>query len=292
METEANNIINNTNLTKETEKIPEINLEKENDWNSKRRIYYVSGIVFLLFSFVFYKSYDFIFPAPTCFDKKQNSAEGGIDCGGACELMCKDTYSLLEIKLAKAFKAGVLEANNRQAYDFLILLDNKNIKLSPKKLTVNIDIYGSNGNKLDSIKKELTPSTFKQIPILINNYTLPDTVDKSVYITKLFVNLDNYDMYHTNGAYDVRLLDYKFEDSNTPKLSLAYTSPYKEIVKENITLLILLKDALDNVVGYNKKDITALYPEKKIEIDLSWKESVGVPVKNIELIPMSYLFYK
>ncbi len=280
METEINNVENN------------INLEKENDWNSKRRIYYVSGILFLLASFIFYKSYDYIFPAPTCFDKKQNSTEVGIDCGGSCELMCKDTYVPLEIKLAKAFRAGLSEKDNKQAYDFLILLDNKNIKLSPKKLTVNIDIYGSDGNKLDTIKKELTPSTFKQIPVLINNYTLPDSIEKNIYITKLFISLDNYDMYHTVGAYDVRLLDYKFEDSNTPKLNLAYTSPYKEIVKDNITLLVLLKDALDNVIGYNKKDINALYPEKKIELDLSWKESVGIPVKNIEMIPMSYLFYK
>lgn len=266
--------------------------EKENDWNSRRRIYYIIGIVLIILSFIFYKLYPVIFPKPTCFDKKQNNIEGGVDCGGACELMCKNTFIPLEVKLAKAFNSG-FDKDGDQKYDFLILLDNKNVKQSPKKLTLNIDIYGNNGEKLDSIIKEAKVTTYNKVPVLINDYVLPKSItDKSVTISKLFVSVqDNYDFYINLGYYNVSLLDYKFENSNTPKLEIEYTSPYKDVLNTDIDLLVILKDNLDNVVGYNTRKINTLIPERKEKTTFSWKQKIEENVLSVELIPLTYLFY-
>ncbi len=266
--------------------------ERENDWNSRRRIYYILGIIFLILAFVFYKSYDYIFPSATCFDKKQNNIETGIDCGGACELMCKNTSIPLELKLAKAFHAG-FDINGNQKYDFLILLDNKNIKISPKKITLNIDIYGSNGEKLDTLIKESEITTYNKVPVLINDYILPASVtDKSIVISKLFVTIKEDSDYYVNlGYYNISLLDFKFENSNTPKLEIEYVSRYKDVLSADIDILILLKDNLDNIVGYNTRKINTLVPEKKEKTTFSWNQKIEENVVSIDLIPMSYLFY-
>jgi hypothetical protein len=266
--------------------------EKENDWNSKRRMYYIVGIILIILAFIFYKLFPVIFPEPTCFDKKQNSIETGVDCGGACELICKNTFVPLQLKLAKAFKNGY-DVDGDQKYNFLILLDNKNVKQSPKKITLNVDIYGNNGEKLDSIIRESDTTTYNKIPILIKDYVLPKNIeDKSITITKILVTpKEDYSFYVNLGYYDVSLLDYKFENSNTPKLEIEYTSPYKEIVNAEMDLLVLLKDNLDNIVGYNIRKINILIPEKKEKTNFSWRQKIEENVQSVELVPMSYLFY-
>lgn len=266
--------------------------EKENDWNSRRRIYYILGIVLIILAFIFYKSYDFIFPASTCFDKKQNNIETGIDCGGACELMCKNTSMPLELKLAKSFYSG-FDKDGNQKYDFLILFDNKNIKISPKKINLNIDIYGNNGEKLDTITRESIVTTYNKVPVLVDDYIIPSRItDKSVVISKLFVTVKEDSDYYVNlGYYNISLFDFKFENSNTPKLEVEYISRYKDVLKADIDILVLLKDNLDNIVGYNTRKINTLIPEKKEKTTFSWNQKIEENVVSVELVPMSYLFY-
>jgi hypothetical protein len=266
--------------------------EKENDWNSKRRMYYIIGIILIILSFLFYKSYDSLFPEATCFDKKQNNQEVGIDCGGSCELLCKNTFLPLEIKLAKAYNSG-FDIEGKQKYNMLILLDNKNIEKSPKKLIVSVDVFGSNGEKLDSFKKETAVTSYNKIPVIIEDYVLPQSVtDKSVVITKLFVTLlDEHNFYLNRGYYDISLLDYRFENGNTPKLEIEYTSPYKETVRGEIEVLVLLKDNLDNVVHYNIRKINGLTPERKEKLSFTWKQRIEENVISVEVIPLTYLFY-
>jgi hypothetical protein len=56
-------------------------------------------------------------------------------------------------------------------------------------------------------------------------------------------------------------------------------------------LLVLLKDNLDNIVGYNIRKINILIPEKKEKTNFSWRQKIEENVQSVELVPMSYLFY-
>ena len=50
-----------------------------------------------------YPIYKLANPVPTCFDKKQNGAEVGVDCGGGCNLFCSSQITPLRVVWAKAF---------------------------------------------------------------------------------------------------------------------------------------------------------------------------------------------
>ncbi len=58
------------------------------DWATKRKLQYVSAIILAAILFVVVPFFIFIYKAPTCFDGAKNGAESGIDCGGACKLLC------------------------------------------------------------------------------------------------------------------------------------------------------------------------------------------------------------
>ena len=59
-----------------------------NQWSTERRIIYLSVILSVIFVIVVIPVVYFFRQAPTCFDGKQNGTEGGVDCGGTCQLLC------------------------------------------------------------------------------------------------------------------------------------------------------------------------------------------------------------
>jgi Mg-chelatase subunit ChlD len=58
------------------------------DWATKRKLQYFGIIVATIIIFIVIPFYVFIYEAPTCFDGSKNGSEAGIDCGGACKLLC------------------------------------------------------------------------------------------------------------------------------------------------------------------------------------------------------------
>jgi Mg-chelatase subunit ChlD len=58
------------------------------NWATKRKLQYFGIIVAVIIVFFVIPFYIFIYKAPTCFDGMKNGDELGIDCGGACRLLC------------------------------------------------------------------------------------------------------------------------------------------------------------------------------------------------------------
>lgn len=82
-------------------------------------------------------------PAPTCFDKKQNQNETGVDCGGSCEDCEIRTLQQPSVKWSK-FPAG-------NETILLIELRNLNPKYGAENFFYNFDILGSDGKKIKSL---------------------------------------------------------------------------------------------------------------------------------------------
>jgi hypothetical protein len=254
--------------------------QNTNAWATRRRWFYVIGIILFLSIYLLTKFWTNIFPAPTCFDNKQNNLERGIDCGGDCELVCKMDFIPLKNTFSKAFKNG---ENN---YDILVILENNNKNMSPKEINVSIEIYNDKGVLENTLNNKIQASTYKKIPIYIKDYKTENG------ISKIFARFDTGENYMNNGAYDIRLSDFKYREDSVSKLNLTYTSPYKESIYEEIDLVILLKDSIDNIIGFNTQNIEGLYVAKESEIYFSWREKLGLELKSLEIIPVSYLFYK
>jgi hypothetical protein len=249
-------------------------------WSIKHRWFYIFSIIFILASLLIWTMWPIIFPVPTCFDNKQNGLERNVDCGGACELVCKVDFVPLENTFAKAFK------NGQNKYDILVILENKNKNMAPKDLSVDIEVYNDAGDLEKTLNKKLQASSYKKIPIFIRDF---ETVNG---VSKIFVKINDYKSYITKGAYDVRLVDFNYKQEDVSKLSLKYSSPYKENINDDIEIVVLLKDGLENIVGVNSQKIQGLSSEIEKEVYFSWRENLSLDIKSVEIVPVSYLFYK
>jgi len=73
------------------------------EWSQKRKILYSLAVTIVVVLLASYPTYLLLRETPTCFDKKQNGTETGIDCGGSCSLMCSVEVKAPRIVWAKVF---------------------------------------------------------------------------------------------------------------------------------------------------------------------------------------------
>lgn len=117
-------------------------------WGFKKQLYFFGIFAFVVLLIVGAAAY-FLWPEPTCFDRRQNQDEDGIDCGGAscvpCSNQIKDLSTIWtrSLKIADGF------------YDFAALVENSNPFLKAGRFTYLIKFYDSN-NILIAIKENST----------------------------------------------------------------------------------------------------------------------------------------
>jgi len=245
------------------------------DWATKRKIIYSAIVFIVVFSFIFYKSYDIIFPAATCNDMKMNGVETGVDCGGACALVCKNETLPIQAGVVKFFVSG------ENTYDILATFNNPNMYSSPKDFTYKIDIYDISGAKIDSLQNTIAAPTGDIIPVYIKDY-------KAKNISKVFSSVVDYSMYKSLGATTLKLENFKFENGNIPKLSVTYSSPYKFNLDGNIRVIAILYDALGSVLLAGETSIDGLYVDQKNTFSLAWRLPIEGEITRVLLIPITY----
>ncbi len=105
------------------------------DWASKRKLLYtasVAGVILVLMSIPAYFSFN---KAPSCFDKKQNQEEVGIDCGGPCNQFCISQVNPPITHWSRAFKVSDGE------YDIVASIENSNIKAATREAIYRFKVY-------------------------------------------------------------------------------------------------------------------------------------------------------
>jgi Mg-chelatase subunit ChlD len=111
-------------------------------WALKRRLIYGGGVmVFLLVLFAaFYAT--FIYKEPSCFDGLMNGAERGIDCGGACELVC--STDVLEPKVLWAQSFEIIPG----VYNAVGYVENRNLTVGTEELAYSFKLTASDGTTI------------------------------------------------------------------------------------------------------------------------------------------------
>lgn len=119
------------------------------DWAMRRRITIV--VVIITFLSLITGLYVYINrPVPTCFDKKQNQNETGVDCGGLCTLQCVSTRVNFEIKWTKVFPV------RENVYDIAALVEYPSGNTGVPTLRYTAKLFSVDGHVLS----EKTGTTF------------------------------------------------------------------------------------------------------------------------------------
>lgn len=104
-------------------------------WSTKRRLSIFLGVL-LVFIFGMWLVWFFFFRSPaSCFDGLKNGNELGVDCGGACRMVCKEEVVPLSTLWSKVFplRSGVVNV--------AALIENPNARFAVPTLTYTFKLY-------------------------------------------------------------------------------------------------------------------------------------------------------
>ncbi len=107
-------------------------------WASRRQTTYLGGLIIFLGVILFLIIYPILRTSPTCFDKKQNGDEQGVDCGGSCSLMCESQSSNPIVLWSRAFPVS----NN--VYNLFAYIENQNKNSAVRNVSYEFRIYDTN----------------------------------------------------------------------------------------------------------------------------------------------------
>lgn len=109
------------------------------DWRTRRQL--LTILVLIIFAGVVATGVYFLFlhERATCNDGKQNGAETGVDCGGVCAVVCRETAVPLKLVFSSAFEVA------SSTYNSVAVLENKNDYAGAVKFTYKLTLNDANG---------------------------------------------------------------------------------------------------------------------------------------------------
>ena len=253
-------------------------------WASKRQFSYIFVLILFLLVFGSLIAYPSLKKEPTCFDKRQNGSETGVDCGGICARACIAQVDPVSILWARAFKV-VPGRYNAVAY-----LENHNTNTAINKINYRFRFADSNNVYIG--KREgstyVPPSGRFAVfePGVDIGNSIPVYTTFEFIETPLWVNVAKEKISQLKVL--VSNIDLVDEDTS-PVLSATVKNDSFFIIPD-MDVVVILYDANRNAVSASRTYIDELKAEEIKDINFTWPEPFSSEVVAKEIIPLYNIF--
>jgi hypothetical protein len=247
-------------------------------WRQRKKFFYgvvfaviailILGILFLLFK-----------PKPSCFDRKQNQSEKGIDCGGPC-LDC-EIFKLTPLKIHPA-QYLIYEDGSM---DLLAEIENPNKDYGVKEFDYKFVLTGENGEIREATGKSFILPLRRKYVLSINKAT-PEFIITSVNLQVNFPPANWQKLRaEEESAKEVKieLLNYDFVADEIGQVN----SIRAEIINsgnldyEDIALKFIAIDSEENIIAATISQISKLEPAERQIINATLPPISITPAKII-----------
>lgn len=248
------------------------------NWAQRRKLAYVMGVLLVLAGLLSLVVRQATKEAPTCYDRKQNQGEVGVDCGGPCTFYCQNELADPKVRWTRAFtiRPGVVHAvayiehsypaaaARRMNYTFKIYDDNNTLigertgstYLGPMERTAVIETLIQTGNVAPALVRfsitpplpwEKIPVEFSQV-VIKTDQTLLEPLEKSTRLTATIENTSRY----------------SFKDMD---------------------VVAILYDKDDNAITVSSSKLASLSGESSATLVFTWPFVMPTGVARIEIVP-------
>jgi hypothetical protein len=247
-------------------------------WGTNRR----NMILFTFFSIVFLIlgtiAFLFFYEAPNCFDNKQNGDEQGIDCGGSCTLLCKDTTIDLNVVWARQFQVG---PGN---YNAIAYVENQNIDAGIVNLPYEFRLLDDEDIALDQKRGFVTIRPKEIVPIIENNFNTGVRVAVRTDFRFLEEPVWEKQVMRQNNLIikDERI------DPNENFFTRITASVLNSTLSEirNIRFVVLVYDENNNAIASSGTLIERLTGNETRDILFTWPTNFNNLISRFEIIPL------
>lgn len=256
-------------------------------WALKRQLLYLLGLLIFIGIVLFFILYPILHNVPTCFDKKQNGTETGVDCGGVCELMCKADVSDPVVLWSRAFPVS------NGVYNLVAYIENQNKNSGVVDVPYEFRVYDTNNNLIGRKEGSIYLPPNQRFAIFEPRFSAGQAVVKSATFefTGPFVWVKKDPQIQTLSIRVDRII--MGEDPNSPTLSarIVNDSIYNLPAFDVVTILY---DADHNAISASKTHKDELASNSTTPVFFTWPNAfIETPVVKdilVEINPFVFSF--
>ncbi|MDQ5883096.1 MAG: hypothetical protein QG654_7 [Patescibacteria group bacterium] len=254
------------------------------DWSSKRKLGYLGAFLFAIIGISIFILWPYFNQEPTCFDRKQNGDEAGIDCGGSCLLTCSaDTYKLVTL-WSRAFPV------TGGSYNLMAYVENQNREAGISKINYEFRVYDE--ENIFMARRE--GSTF----ITSNDRTAifeggieagnrkPSRVDFTFTSVPVWLKINREQRNALSVSVEDKALSNPFE---SPKINANVVNNTLRNI-EDLDIFVVLYDEEDNVINVSKTFVENLPKNSKLPIVFTWPEPLSKNPSRVDIFPQVNIF--
>lgn len=242
----------------------------------KKRIIIIAVFV-LMFSVLSFTLYSIFSQEPTCFDKKQNQKEKGIDCGGPCS-PCKNVQATeLLIQEISVVPAGT------NLYDVIAKIYNPNDTMGAREFKYIFTLKDENGNVVATKDGTdfILPVDTKYVASL-GIATQDNGIASSaeiVIIDPQWIELGSVEKPQL-GVYNKIFNKAPMGEGSEVEGMIRNESNYD---LNKIFLVIVLRDEKGKVLGINKTEKNVIRVKEQRDFKISWPYALSGNVQKVEV---------
>jgi hypothetical protein len=255
------------------------------DWSTRRKLGFFAAFFAFIAIVVVILAIPFFNKKPTCSDNKQNGAELGVDCGGACQYLCAESVEPLQTVWVRAVPSGP----KRVTAIAYIRNENKTagVMNAPYKFTV----YDSEG-KVISIKEGQT-----QIPANGSIAVVTGQIDIGERKVQSAIFEWTAPLYFSTLsenalASNIETVETKIEKGQASTHLSATLKNTTRLSYKNIPVVVILYNKDDNTVLASRTILDKLGTEEQADVYFSWNLVLQEEISKIEVIPYFQQFAK
>lgn len=239
-------------------------------WSYKRRLEYLLGtflIIAIIFGWIFF---EYFYKSPTCNDGKKNGDETGIDCGGSCQMLCKNEAVEPVVLWSKIFNISG-DVYNAAAY-----VDNPNINSRNPRAQYEFRIYDSNHGLLDTRTGYISIPKNKKIVVFEPGFVFKTTKPKYTEF-----NFISFDVWQKDDSLDPEInIQYSSlnSTSTSPRIDGTILNNSAKDISE-MELIGLVLDGRENVVAVSRTFIEDLYKKTSQSFVFTWPKPFDLGVE-------------
>lgn len=245
-------------------------------WTRERKTFVtfaVGGFVLAIGTLV---TLSFIIKNPTCVDGVKNGNETGVDCGGSCALVCKNSIVPLEIRWQRSVEV------DEKTYDAVAYVVNKNNTAIPGYVVFKTVLSDKNGATIVEKEGRTVILPGAATPLYVPNISVGDRIPVrtrfEITETGPFYTYSNNDFLK-----NVQVVNQIFDNTTeTPRLTLTIKNTTFDMVKD-IDVYALLYDEEDTLVAVSKTYIESIGAQGQQKAYFSWRTPFSSP-KRFEFI--------
>ncbi len=253
------------------------------NWAQRRKLAYLMAVLLVLATALSLVVREATKVTPTCYDRKQNQGEVGVDCGGPCTFYCRDELADPKVRWVRTFeiRPGVVHAvayiehtyptaaARTMRYSFK-LYDANNTLITERTGTTFLGPMGR------SAIAETLIQTGNVVPARVAFAVLPTLPWEKIPVSYSQVVLKT----------DRTLLE-SFEGGTRLTATIENTS---RISFRDLDVVAILYDKDDNAVTASKAYLALLRGETAQDVIFTWPFAMPVPIVRIEILPRANPF--